>query len=1459
MKFPGSFSVAPSRIPSGKVTTQQWKQIKDLVTAAQSVDPRERESYVLAQCGDDEEIRREVLSLLQSHDAAGDFLEIPAVLLNKGAADEPTTQTGPGRVGSMVGAYQLVREIGHGGMGTVYLASRADNEFRMQVAIKLIRRGMESDFAIRRFRNERQILARLEHPNIARLIDGGTTTSGHPYFVMEFVEGAAILSHCQSQNLDAAERVRIFLKVCSALNYAHRRMIIHRDIKPSNILVMEDGTPKLLDFGIAKMIDPEAQPGSSEITLTGFRMITPAYASPEQVRGESATVCSDIYSLGIVLWEIVTGIRIDPQSTFELPDYLAGERDRRLLENLRNVVVKATRARPEERYSTVEALATDLEQALAGRDISAWMESRAVPTEPPQRGSIAVLPFQLWGDESTSEMYLGVGISDAVITRLSNVGRIPVRPTGSVMKFAAGVNACEAGRELNVQFVLEGRVRKIENQVRVTVQLVDVETKGPIWASSFYDRFDDLLQLEDSISAQVAEALIPQLSGNERKSLAQRGTTSAKAHEAYLRGRWYWNKHTEDSMPQALVLFTEAIAEDPQYARAHAGIADYYIALGARGILPPVESFAAAIQSAKTALELDPELGEAHASLGFALWAQDRDYEMASHHLQLAIALNPDYALAHDWLGLLNSARSRSPMAIACIERARKLDPSSSLYAADLALCHYLGRRYERALECLSLPPRAPSVEEGETETFESPAVINAAALPLSLLAMGQTSRALNAARRFAEATGRSALSLGILARAEAAQGDTSRAQAVLDELNARARDYYVSGIALAMANLACGRRKDAITQLERACRERDWWSLWLPLMPVWDELRPDRRFERLLADQASADFARSPAASGEVSRSARVDRNRRWWIGAAAVAVVGAFLYLEFRGSSAPFRSVSFSKLTTNGLAERAAISADGEYVAYTIRMNGEASVWIRKIGDGSSYQIAGPFGGMVSSLQFTRKGAQVAFLVQPVNDPRGGSLYIVPASGGTSRIALAGVSLPVGVSPDASQFAYYRSNPSAGADELVIARPDGAGARHERVLYSRRRPEVFLNTAAPAWSPDGKRIACAVNAPGDSGSGIRMDIIDLNGSVRTLDSVHWQSIVEFAWMKDERGLLVAGKDRASAFQQVWYVPLGRGRATRVTNDLSNYQSVGLTLNEGALVAVQAQTVTNLYVLGSGDFDHPAQITAGQGRYFDVAWTPDGGVVYGSDSTGSAEIWSTDVTGNRQQQLTNGAGQNYAPAVAPDGRSIAFHSNRGGVWNIWKMNLDGSSPSAVTQDASDSKFPRFTADGASLVYEHRDSGPLESIWRVPLSGGKATRLTTAHTMYPAMAADGRMAAWYCANPAVPQWAIAIYQPGASTPERVFGFPSDRMPNVLLRWVPGKNAVSYVENRDGVSNIWMLPIDTGVPRQLTSFTSPGRIYSFDWSQDRRLVYSQGPTTSDVVLMRDLKKTASASR
>jgi serine/threonine protein kinase len=279
---------------------ERWKRVREIFDAVIALDAGARRVSLDALCAGDAELRREVESLVTSDaEAESAFLNVPALSLKNPCSE---AKPAPSHVGRRMGAYNILEEIGHGGMGEVYRAARADGQYEKEVAIKLVRGGYDTASVLARFRHERQILASLDHPNIARLLDGGTTQEGIPYLVMELIEGTPIDRYCDSHELNVSERLRLFLQVCSAVQYAHQRLVIHRDIKPGNILVTRDGVPKLLDFGIAKILDPAE---SLETTLA--QPMTPQFASPEQVRGDPITTATDVYSLGVVLYHLLTG------------------------------------------------------------------------------------------------------------------------------------------------------------------------------------------------------------------------------------------------------------------------------------------------------------------------------------------------------------------------------------------------------------------------------------------------------------------------------------------------------------------------------------------------------------------------------------------------------------------------------------------------------------------------------------------------------------------------------------------------------------------------------------------------------------------------------------------------------------------------------------------------------------------------------------------------------------------------------------------------------------------------------------------------------------------------------------------------------------------------------------------------------------------------------------------------
>jgi serine/threonine protein kinase len=287
---------------------ERWQQVRDVLDKAISLSESEQIAFLDSVCSNDLELRGEVESLLRSHQQAGTvFLKKPAADLNVVIAEKSE----PGRrLGRTVGVYRLVEQIGQGGMGEVYRAVRADGQYDKEVAIKFVRFGFDTASVLERFRNERQVLASLDHPNIARLLDGGTTDDGIPYLVMELIEGTPLDLYCDVHKLTITERLRLFLQVCSAVQFAHQHLVIHRDIKPGNIIVTREGVPKLLDFGIAKILDPAL---SSQTTAAN--PMTPEYASPEQIRGETVTTSTDVYSLGVVLYQLLTGHSPYPKDT----------------------------------------------------------------------------------------------------------------------------------------------------------------------------------------------------------------------------------------------------------------------------------------------------------------------------------------------------------------------------------------------------------------------------------------------------------------------------------------------------------------------------------------------------------------------------------------------------------------------------------------------------------------------------------------------------------------------------------------------------------------------------------------------------------------------------------------------------------------------------------------------------------------------------------------------------------------------------------------------------------------------------------------------------------------------------------------------------------------------------------------------------------------------------------------
>ncbi|HLL73116.1 MAG TPA: tetratricopeptide repeat protein [Pyrinomonadaceae bacterium] len=905
------------------MTPERWKQVEEVFQAALDLPRDERPRFIAETCAADAALRGQVEALVAQYEEAGDFIEEPAFVLNNfNPGSVPFRTTAPSSfeddpmAGARIGAYKIVREIGRGGMGAVYLAVRADSAYQKRVAIKLVKRGMDTDFILRRFRNERQILASLDHTNIARLLDGGTTETGLPYFVMEYIEGQPLYRYCDGEKLTIPERLRLFAQICNAVAYAHQNLVVHRDIKPSNIIICSDGTPKLLDFGIAKLLNPELSPDTITPTATAMRLMTPEYASPEQVRGEQASPASDIYSLGVLLYELLTGHRpysFPSRSPHEIARVICEEEPehpsravtrsedvlpldgsqppadattlefvckmrggtvesvrRELAGDLDNITLKALKKEPGRRYASVERLRDDLLRHLEGRPVSAPFvfptsakTSRTVAGSDAVTGekTLAVLPFKMLNlqrADETGENYLGIGLADALITRLSNVRRFSVRPTSSVIRYGDGTSGdpFAAGYELGVSFVIDGRIQRASDRIRITVQLLNVYEGSTMWAGQFDEKFTDVLTLEDAISAQVAQALVPQLTGDEREQLAKRGTDNAEAYEAYMRGRYHWNTFNEEGFAKAITSYYRAIALDPDYAAAYTGIADYYNWIGIYGVMPPAECSAAAKEAGARALELDEKLPDAHTAFGFAIHTHDLDWETPIAHFQRALELNPHHAPSHLWHGTQLVMEGNFDAGLPFVRRSIELDPLAVFNQHMLAFCLFYARRYEESYGIYR--------ELVETASTQG---LGYFGYSWTLSQLGRHDEAIVAAIKAIELSGPSPFITATLAYAYAAAGRTKEARHVLGELEELSAKRYVSPYYRALALCTLGEHEQAFTLLEQSFADREAWIVWLSVQPQFDPLRSDPRFAELVRR------TKNPGAShkrGEATRPAR-------------------------------------------------------------------------------------------------------------------------------------------------------------------------------------------------------------------------------------------------------------------------------------------------------------------------------------------------------------------------------------------------------------------------------------------------------------------------------------------------------------------------------------------------------------------------------------------------------------
>jgi eukaryotic-like serine/threonine-protein kinase len=806
----------------------------------------------------------------------------------------------PGRVQNQpqsIAQYRVLRQIGAGGMGEVYLAE--DTRLGRKVALKILPAHFTNDAErVRRFEVEARAASALNHPNILTIYEVGhapTDAGGVHYIAAEFVEGETLREKLQHSALALAEALGVAVQVATALQASHAAGVTHRDIKPENVMLRRDGYVKVLDFGLAKLTEPSTPPARAKAaaavraeTEPGMVMGTASYMSPEQARGLKVDARSDLFSLGVVLYEMVAGrppfagatasdiiaaiLRAEHAPLSSSVAAVPAELDR--------IVAQALCKDCAARYQSAESLLADLTRLrrrlefeaergrLAAQDgagnetlLDSEMhtlllvpsaatgvahETRAVSTSRRTNlrraiDSLAVLPFAGAGADADAE-YLADGITESIINALAQLPKLRVVPLSTVARVCGerGRNADPqgVGRELGVRAVLSGRVQPRGEWLVIKTELIDVVAERQVWGEHYRRKLTNIFALQEEIAKEISGQLRLRLSGRAKRRLVKRYTENAEAYQLYLKGRYYAaSKRTEEWIRKGIAHFQQAIDLDPNYALAYAGMADAYSFLASStGGATPRDAYPKAKAAALKALSLDESLGEAHCSLGFFHLLYDWDFAAAEREFKRAIELNPDYGNAHDGYAFYLKAVGRSDEAVRACERVQQLDPLSPFAHVSLGWAYYFARDFERAVEqgrkALELDPQSGFAHR---------------IIGLACGQLGRHEEAVASLQKALDSAPGAPLYVAHLGHAYALAGEAYGARRALAELGEMARRQYVSAYYFAIIHLGLGKLDEALKWLEKAYEERAGFLAYLKVEPLFDPLRTEARFQDLL------------------------------------------------------------------------------------------------------------------------------------------------------------------------------------------------------------------------------------------------------------------------------------------------------------------------------------------------------------------------------------------------------------------------------------------------------------------------------------------------------------------------------------------------------------------------------------------------------------------------------------
>lgn len=792
--------------------------------------------------------------------------------------------------------YRIIKKLGAGGMGDVYLA--LDTKLDRKVAIKVLRSDwLEEEHLKKRLIREAQAAAKLDHPNICAIYDVNEA-GPFTFIVMQYIEGEALAAKMEHEPLTLTTTLAMVEQAAEGLAEAHAHGIVHRDIKPQNMLVTPRGQLKILDFGLAKQMRSSDEVDNEAATATllskpGLVVGTMPYMSPEQVQGEPLEPSSDIFSLGVTLYEMLAGkhpfkdksaamtmsriLRDDPIPTEQFQAQVSPE-----LQAVLNRMLCKDKAG---RYQTAHDLIADLKQlpnqTPAGRirtdssrtkDVSAITSKENVVNRIMSKAnsnkwallavalavillavaltqwlsressdSLAILPFTYVSSNpqlmaNPDREYLSDGMTESIINNLSQLTNLRVIARSSVFRYKGkDLDVQAIGRELNVRTVLTGQIKQEGDDVRIAVELMDVQGNRSLWGDTYQRKTADIQSAQKEIARNVSEKLGLKLTGADQSHLAKTYTDSGEAYQAYLKGRYHWNKRTDEGFKQAIVFFQEAIVKDPNYALAYTGLADCYTLRSDYGFLPPQEGYALAKGAVNLALKYDDSLAEAHTSLASIKAVADWDWQGAENEYRRAIELNPKYATAHHWYGAQLFIQGRFDEALQEIKKAQQLDPLSLGINKDFAVALLYARDYDKALEqCRKTLEIEPSF--GAMSTYIAQIYQLQQKYP-------EATAELEKAHAAAPEDGEITYGLG---QAYALMGKKEEARKISNELNQPGKEIYLPKEA-AYLHLLLGEKEQAIAILQKAAENHYLAVAELKMDPRLTELRKDARIGELL------------------------------------------------------------------------------------------------------------------------------------------------------------------------------------------------------------------------------------------------------------------------------------------------------------------------------------------------------------------------------------------------------------------------------------------------------------------------------------------------------------------------------------------------------------------------------------------------------------------------------------